>query len=116
MITFKNVTINGEGVSDVDVAEVDMLRERLNLIDVRRPEEYTGELGHIEGTRLMTLETEFANGIKTVSTEKPIVFVCRSGGRSSKAAAYASALGIKDVYNMAGGMLEWNERKLPIIK
>lgn len=28
------------------------------LVDVRMPDEYVGELGHIEGTRLMTLGPE----------------------------------------------------------
>jgi len=113
---FQNTTVNGEGVLDVSVKDVYAGRAEVKLIDVRRPEEWMGELGHIEGSTLMTLETDFAQGIRAEDREQTIVFVCRSGARSSRAAAYARALGFTDVYNMQGGMIEWNDQRLPTSK
>ena len=111
---FKNTVLNQDGVLDVDVKDVCTHAKAVKLIDVRRPDEYTGELGHIDGASLMTLESEFVNEIANQDRNATIVFVCRSGGRSSRAAVYAKSLGFADVYNMAGGMIEWNHQKLPL--
>ena len=35
--------------------------------------------------------------------------VCRSGGRSGKASTMLIHAGVKNVYNMTGGMVEWNK-------
>ncbi|MBI4439837.1 hypothetical protein HY638_02605 [Candidatus Woesearchaeota archaeon] len=38
-----------------------------------------------------------------------VIFYCRSGGRSEKAAKYAIAKGHINAKNFAGGILEWSE-------
>jgi methyl-accepting chemotaxis protein len=82
------------------------------LIDVRRPEEYNDELGHISGTKLITLQTELPDALKTLPKDKKYLFICRSGGRSTKAAQQALLQGITDVYNLEGGMLAWRKTGL----
>lgn len=104
---------NLEEVFDVDPKEVNDFQEQLALIDVRRPDEYTGELGHIPGSRLITLDTMNAH-IQSLPKNKTIVFVCRSGARSANAASMALAHGFSDVYNMKGGMILWNEYGLDV--
>lgn len=84
----------------------------VRLIDVRQPEEYTGELGHIPGSELMVLQT-IPEVLATIPKDEVIVFICRSGGRSAQATAFASAQGYEHVFNMKGGMLLWNDLKLP---
>ncbi len=79
------------------------------LIDVRRPEEYTAELGRINGTKLITLQTEFPDAVKSLPKDKSYLFICRSGGRSMKAAQQALMHQIKDVSNLQGGMLAWRD-------
>lgn len=86
------------------------------LIDVRRDEEYTGELGHIQGAELVTLGEDLKTFLESMKPESKIIFICRSGGRSAQATLYAQNLGFDDVVNMQGGMLEWNEQKLPVVK
>ena len=86
----------------------------MRIVDARRAEEFTGELGHIAGSELITLETQFSEAIKEWDKNQAIVFVCRSGVRSGKATQYAQALGFKEVYNMEGGMILWHEKKLPM--
>ena len=44
----------------------------------------------------------------------PLVVVCRSGGRSSNAAAQLAAAGFTRVMNMAGGMLAYRAEGLPV--
>lgn len=104
---------NLDEVFDVDPREVNDMQEQLAIIDVRRDDEYTGELGHIPGSRLITLDTLIGH-IQSLPKNKPIVFICRSGARSANAASMAMAHGFNDVYNMKGGMILWNEYGLDV--
>jgi sulfur dioxygenase len=86
------------------------------LLDVREPDEYTGELGHIAAARLIPLrelperaETELAP-----FKEQDIVVICRAGVRSVTAAAILAGLGFDHVCNLKGGMLDWNDARLPV--
>lgn len=94
------------------------LKNNLNdfkIIDVRRDDEFTGELGHIQGAELKTLGPELMNYLGNESKSKQIVFVCRSGGRSGQATAIAQDQGFTNVSNMIGGMLEWNRQNYPTV-
>ena len=114
---FKNKTTNPHfnDIQDVSPQEVLENSTSLRLIDVREEFEYTGELGHAEKTELIVLST-LPENIKKIPQDKTIVFICKSGGRSAQAAAYAKQQGFTDVYNMQGGMLFWNQLQLPTIK
>lgn len=94
----------------------DWTKAHVHLIDVRRPEEYVGEYGHVEGAELVTLGPDLQARIDAGKREETIVFICRSGARSGQATQYAIQQGYKDVYNMQGGMLRWTELKLPAVK
>jgi rhodanese-related sulfurtransferase len=58
---------------------------RVTLIDVRRPDEFNGELSHIAGATLLTLGPELDSFLKTHDKNDEVVFVCRSGQRSGQA-------------------------------
>jgi rhodanese-related sulfurtransferase len=58
---------------------------------------------------LVTLQTDFKQEVKKLDPSKSYLFVCRSGGRSTKAAQMAINCGVKRVFNLDGGMLEWNK-------
>jgi hydroxyacylglutathione hydrolase len=99
---------NYPAIRDIDASE---LREKLAqvcVIDVRRPDEFTGELGHIAGAKLMTLNA-LPQTVAQLPKDQTIVFVCLAGGRSAQATALALQHGFTDVYNMQGGMMLWNE-------
>lgn len=106
-------TQNAEGFWEVSPETLFKHKDEVRIIDVRRPDEFTGELGHVAASELVTLETQFQEAVQTWDKNQAIVFVCRSGMRSGKATQFAQALGFKEVYNMEGGMLLWNEKKLP---
>jgi rhodanese-related sulfurtransferase len=114
-VTFTSRTENPDlnGVFDVAPEEVSKFASQVHLVDVRQPSEYTGELGHVAGSQLIVLDT-IPERIETLPKDEPIVFICRSGGRSARATAYAQQLGFSQVYNMRGGMLLWNSLGLPL--
>lgn len=87
---------------------------QITLIDVRRPEEFTGELSHIPGAKLITLGPDFDAFLKSHNKNDEIVFICRSGARSGHATLQSQAEGYKKCVNLRGGMLLWNERKFPL--
>ncbi|HET7500863.1 MAG TPA: rhodanese-like domain-containing protein, partial [Kofleriaceae bacterium] len=90
-------------------------REQIRLIDVREPAELTGELGHIAGVELLPLG-QVPGPLSDAPRDRPIVFVCRSGGRSGKAALLVGALGFPAVASMRGGMIAWNQRRYPVAR
>jgi hydroxyacylglutathione hydrolase len=84
------------------------------IIDVRSNEEFTGDLGHIENAKLVTLGPELEEFLNSSDKHRPLIFVCRSGGRSAQATKTALQAGFDEVYNMAGGMMQWNALGFPI--
>lgn len=104
-----------EGVYDIDPSELHQKMKNVKLIDVRQPDEFTGELGHIPGAELIVLDT-LPEHLDKIPQDQTVVFVCRSGGRSARAAAFAQQNGYPHVYNMRGGMLLWNELQFPTEK
>jgi rhodanese-related sulfurtransferase len=106
---------NAPGIFDVSPDDLATQTSSVHLIDVRRPEEFTGELGHIAGAKLLVLDT-LPQHIESLPKDEPIVFICKSGGRSTQATAFAKEHGFQHVHNMKGGMLLWNKLGLPIEK
>ena len=108
-------TIN-DGIPEVSVETVLQTGGKVRLIDVRNPDEFTGELGHIEGAELVTLGPDLLKFLETADRSQEIIFVCRSGGRSGQATAASLSMGYKFTANMIGGMLRWNEMKFPVLR
>ena len=79
------------------------------LVDVREPYEY--EAGRIHGARHVQLP-ELAALAEELDPARPVVFVCRVGGRSAMATDAFRQAGF-DAYNLAGGVLAWQRAGLP---
>jgi rhodanese-related sulfurtransferase len=104
-------------VRQLNADEVQSLLERSAapvILDVREPEEYNGELGHIAGSILIPLKdlSGRADELEEYKDQQVIV-VCRAGVRSTTAAAILTGLGFENVTNLKGGMLDWHSRNLP---
>ncbi len=87
---------------------------KIQLIDVRRPDEFNNELGHVKGAQLVTLGPELTKYLERTDKNQEIVFICRSGGRSGSATIESQKLGFKKTINMAGGMIRWNDEHQPV--
>jgi len=103
-----------DDVPEVVPEELQAHLKEVTLIDVRRPEEFTGELSHIPGARLVTLGPELESFLQNHDKNDEVVFVCRSGARSGRATLYGRALGFSKCVNLQGGMILWNQKKLPV--
>lgn len=97
-----------EGVFDIEANVLLRHLSKVVLIDVRQPEEFTGELGHIPGASLIVLDG-LLDHIDDIPKDKPVVLICRSGGRSARAANVLFEAGYTNIYNLKGGMILWNE-------
>jgi rhodanese-related sulfurtransferase len=100
------------GHRDIDPAVLAESRGDARVIDVREPAEYTGELGHIAGSELVPIGV-VPQAAKSWDRQREIVLVCRSGARSTRAAATLVSMGFERVMSMAGGMIAWRAAGLP---
>ncbi len=81
------------------------------LLDVREPAEWAE--AHVRGALFIPLG-ELESRIADVPADREVICMCRSGRRSAKAQAILKDKGRTRVLNMAGGILRWAERKLPV--
>lgn len=85
------------------------------VLDVREPEEFVGELGHVRGAILVPLDALARRLPKLAGHhDDEVVVVCRAGARSATAAAILRRAGFARVENLAGGMLAWCAAGLPV--
>lgn len=109
-----------------EVSPVDLAAERGHaaLIDVREPAEF--EAGHIPGSVNIprgVLEFQVVGhpalacltDASLSRRERPIVLVCRTGGRAALAADNLQRMGFSDVRSIAGGVAAWGEAGLPLV-
>jgi hydroxyacylglutathione hydrolase/adenylyltransferase/sulfurtransferase len=82
----------------------------IQVIDIR--EDYEWEAGRIPGARFLTM-SELTAQAETIERGTPVVFYCRVGGRSTMAADAFRRAGF-EAYSMAGGLVAWDERGLPL--
>lgn len=93
------------------------LRERLDktlVVDVRTPEEFNGELGHIPGAHHITLGEDLKHFLEGYDQTEEIVFVCGSGNRSGQARSIGESLGYSKIAHLEGGMQRWKEIGFPV--
>jgi sulfur dioxygenase len=85
------------------------------VLDVREPEEFVGDLGHIQGALLIPLDSLERRLPKLAGyVDREVVVVCRAGARSASAGAILSRAGWRHVSNLEGGMIEWVAAGLPV--
>ncbi|MFQ5992088.1 MAG: rhodanese-like domain-containing protein [Nitrospiraceae bacterium] len=111
---------NDQKVSAIPPVEVRRLLEGGDpaaILDVRNPQELTGELGHITGARHIPV-TELSGRLGELESlkKKMIITVCKGGGRAHTAAQILMQAGFPKVHVMTGGMTSWTQSGYPIEK
>lgn len=80
------------------------------LVDVRTREEFAS--GHIAGAVNIPVD-QISSRLSEFPTDKPIVLYCRSGNRSSQAAAILNSAGYQGIYDL-GGVINWTAQGYPL--
>ena len=80
--------------------------EKLNLVDVREPDE--NKIFNIGGIllplgRILSMQTEEIDDLKN----DEVICYCKSGNRSMQAGMMLETMGFMHVKNLVGGMTEW---------
>ena len=105
----------GPAIRSIDVAEAERrLREDPDgplLIDVREMHEF--EDVRAPGAVLLPMST-FAERAGELPSDRPLMIVCHTGGRSSAVTGFLARSGRTDVVNVAGGMEAWERGGLPV--
>ncbi|MFD2116743.1 rhodanese-like domain-containing protein [Paenibacillus yanchengensis] len=91
-------------ISAAQLQELLKAGEKINLIDVREPDEWAE--GHIDSARLIPLSEFQARAHEVHDEDGEIIVICKSGGRSSRVCEYLSRQGY-EVTNVHDGMLHW---------
>ena len=82
--------------------------EKLNIIDVREPEEYAaGNMGGklIPLGKIMNMQIEELEGLE----DQEVILHCKSGRRSMQAGVMLEQAGFKNVVNLTGGIVDWEK-------
>ncbi len=83
------------------------------LLDVREPDEWAA--GHAPGAHHVPM-MEVPARLADLPRDRPLVVVCRVGGRSAQVVAYLQANGFEAAVNMDGGMVDWASAGRPVVR
>jgi rhodanese-related sulfurtransferase len=85
------------------------------VVDLRDAAEF--RKGHV----VNALNIPYAGATKRLSEldeykQKPVILVCKMGQHSSEIGKQLGALGYSQVYRLSGGMLDWQNAQMPLVK
>ncbi len=104
------------GTGKVTTAEAVRLinREKAVLIDVSDPSEYAQS--HAGGSRNVPLAGLETSPALPRNKGQPVLLMCSTGARSSRAVAALKKLGFEQAHAVAGGLDAWRAANLPVEK
>ena len=88
----------------------------VQLVDVRRPEEFND--GHLKGAIQANWQDQpsFKEAVSKLDKNKPVYVYCKAGVRGDKAADWLTQNGFKEVVNLEGGIQSWTDAGKPLEK
>ncbi len=97
-------------LSGADAVEMIKNEKDILILDVRSQGEFTGDLGHLKGARLVPAD-ELGGRYAEIAAykKKKVLVICRSGVRSRRASSSLVSNGFEHVYNIAPGMAGMNQ-------
>ena len=108
-------------VIDISVGDADLLiKENADsgnfvILDVRKLEEFKS--GYIENAKNIDYSSQnFKDEIGELDKTNTYIVYCRSGNRSGEASKIMKDLGFKKIYNLEGGISQWQAEGLPVVK
>ena len=105
--------VGGAKVSAADAVRL-INREKAVLIDVSEPAEYAA--GHAVGARSIPLSALETSRELPKNKSLPLVVVCPTGTRATRAVVALKKLGFENTTALAGGLAAWRAANLPTEK
>jgi rhodanese-related sulfurtransferase len=108
---------SNEAIKKVDPVEFSEMISQPDVIilDVRTPEEFNA--GHIANAININLEgSDFSSEVSKLDKNATVAVYCRSGNRSGVATEQMAELGFTDMYDMQGGIVDWEDAGGPVVK
>jgi rhodanese-related sulfurtransferase len=85
------------------------------LIDVRTPGEFAQ--GHLVNALSIDIyANDFKSRVAKLDKTKPVFVYCKAGSRSGSAVDIMEDMGFKEIYDLSGGIISWQEANKPIVK
>ncbi len=115
MLLWPAISGGGPGALTAEGAVQLINREKAVVVDVCEASEFAA--GHVVGAKnipFSQLEGKLASAVKNKAL--PVILVCHSGARSSRAVAIAKKLGFENAHSLSGGMGAWRSANLPVEK
>jgi rhodanese-related sulfurtransferase len=103
----------GAGVSAADAVQL-INRQRGVLIDVSEPAEYAA--AHPVGAKSVPLASLETSKDLPKNKALPLVVVCATGSRATRATAVLKKLGFENAKVLSGGLAAWRAANLPVEK
>ena len=107
----------GAGGAEIGTLEATRLMNQPGtlVIDVRDEKEFAA--GHLPRARHVPLKELPARvGDLAKFKSKPVIVTCRTGARAGAACRALKAQGFTTVYQLKGGLAEWQKASLPVEK
>jgi rhodanese-related sulfurtransferase len=84
------------------------------ILDIRTQEEY--ESGHIQNSIMIDYYSDiFKNELDKLDKNKTYLIYCRTGRRTGLTLDIMEELGFIEVYNMLGGITQWQAKGYPVV-
>lgn len=90
---------------------------RFVILDVRSLDEFNA--GHLENAVSLCVlcsDPAFRESLAGYDRSAPILVYCRTGRRSATAAGILAEEGFTNIYNMTGGIVQWQADGLPVVQ
>lgn len=117
LLTFTIFSCNGQTSKNIIDIDTKTFSEKITaapnaqIIDVRTPQEFAS--GHIDNAvNIDWLSDNFVANTQKLNKTKPVFLYCKTSNRSTQAAKKLEELGFTTIYNMKGGLLQWDAEGL----
>lgn len=109
LVSCNKTTKEKANLISAEAAQTLLQNENIQLIDIRTPKEFNE--ARIENAQNIDfLSSTFADNIKKLNKEKPILIYCRSGRRSAKSIKKLLEAGFTEIYDLEGGIIKWKQK------
>ena len=117
----KEKVTDGQLISEIELISPEQVYDAVHgddmvqIVDVRTSDEYV--VSHLKGAQnICVTSSDFKEKVKDLDKDKPVYLYCKKGGRSAKAASIMKELGFTKVYDMDGGLTNWEGQGLETVQ